>query len=100
MAWAPWWHEGGQGEDGSFSNWSWFVFWTYLVLRYELPGTILFRPYKFTNQNDCNTGRNEIVYQEKYTLTELLQIGGTDGVLEDGREPANPVRELKPAVAE
>ena len=28
---------------------------------------------------------------------ELLQIGGTDGVLEDGREPANPVRELKPA---
>ena len=31
---------------------------------------------------------------------ELLQIGGTNGVLEDGREPANPVRELKPAVAE
>ena len=33
-------------------------------------------------------------------LTELLLISGTDGVLEDGREPANPVRELKPAAVE
>ena len=35
--WAPRW-----SESGSFSNWSWFVFRTYLVLRYELPSTILF----------------------------------------------------------